>query len=149
MLLRLTNLTLGFTQKKGRVNHIWLATKIGWFSVVIDAHRPGNVLIRSRCRVDIFNLYRAHAATLSSMELPTSDESRDYRWTMSISKTNWVQLAGRLAVAVDYGSFMNEVEKNQGQANKREAYKSVYSTMYQVQLDEGSQPPKRRARKKQ
>jgi hypothetical protein len=68
---------------------------------------------------------------------------------MSISKTNWVQLADRLAFGVDYGSFMNEVEKNRGQANKREAYRAVYSAIYQVQLDEGPQPPERKERKKE
>jgi hypothetical protein len=125
MLLRLTNRFLSTTGRKAEFNHIWLATKIGWFSAVIDSHRTGHMLSGVDV-VPIFSICIAYAATLSSMELPTFNESRDYRWVMSISKTNWVQLA----LAVDYGSFMNEVAKNQGQANKREAYKAVYSAMY-------------------
>jgi hypothetical protein len=46
---------------------IWLFTKSGFYSVVIDSQNDGRMLIRSRCKADIHNLYREHAAALSSM----------------------------------------------------------------------------------
>jgi hypothetical protein len=79
---------------------MWLATVSGWFSVVVDLERPDRMLIRARCRADIFNLFEANQ-DLPSIERPTSDESRDYRWRMSIGRADWVQLAARLAEAVE------------------------------------------------
>jgi hypothetical protein len=76
------------------------------------------MLVRARCRQDIVNLYDAHAGTLSSMEKPTSDESRDYRWRMSVSREDWIVLAGRLAAAVDYSNFKSAVHDRPNQRNK-------------------------------
>src|SRR6266852_3169627 len=33
---------------------MWLATTIGWFSVVIDNQHEGQMLVRSRCKADAF-----------------------------------------------------------------------------------------------
>ena len=121
---------------------MWIASVSGWFSVVVDAQRPpGWMLVRARCRADIWNLYSAHAATLSSMEPPTSDERRDYRWRMSISKTDWVQLAARLAQMVDYPNFKSAVHRRADQANKSVPYMDIWTTMHRVQLVEGPEAP--------
>jgi hypothetical protein len=118
---------------------MWLATKSGWFSVVVDLEREYRMLIRARCRADIFNLFNANQ-DLQSIERPTSDESRDYRWRMSIGKADWVQLAARLAEAVDYSNFKNAVHDQPDQLNKGRAYLSIWRVMHDVQLAEG--PPK-------
>ena len=97
------------------------------------------MLIRARARADIFNIFDANQ-DLPSLERPTSDESRDYRWRMSISKADWVQLAARLAEAVDYANFKNAVHDQPDQLNKGRAYLSIWRIMHEVQLAEG--PPK-------
>jgi hypothetical protein len=118
---------------------MWLATVSGWFSVVVDLERPDCMLIRARCRADIFNLFEANQ-DLPSIERPTSDESRDYRWRMSIGRADWVQLAARLAEAVDYSNFKNAVHDQPDQLNKGRAYLAVWRVMHEVQIAEG--PPK-------
>jgi hypothetical protein len=78
--------------------------------VVVDLEREGRLLIRARCRADIVNLFTANQDLLS-IERLTSDESRDDRWRISISKTDWAQLAARSAEAVDYSNFKGECVK--------------------------------------
>jgi hypothetical protein len=118
---------------------MWLATVSGWFSVVVDLERPDRMLIRARCRADIFNLFEANQ-DLPSIERPTSDESRDYRWRMSIGRADWVQLAARLAEAVEYSNFKNAVHDQPDQLNKGRAYLAIWRVMHEVQIAEG--PPK-------
>jgi hypothetical protein len=65
------------------------------------------MLIRARCRADIFTFLPANQ-DLPSIEHPPSDEARDYRWRMSISRIDWVLLAARLSEAVDYSNFKVE-----------------------------------------
>jgi hypothetical protein len=115
---------------------MWLATTKGWFSVVIDDQRPGRMLVRARCRQDIMNLYNEHHDTLASMEEPTSDPSRDYRWRMSILRKDFVKLAGRLARAIDYSDFKAAVRDCPDQQNKTLAYGKVWQTMHDVQQDQ-------------
>jgi hypothetical protein len=115
---------------------MWLATVKGWFSVVIDNQRPGRMLVRARCRQDIMNLYNEHHETLMSMEEPTSDPTRDYRWRMSVLKEDFVKLAGRLAEAVTYSNFKSAVHDRKDQQNKTLAYGKLWQTMHDVQVDE-------------
>jgi hypothetical protein len=99
------------------------------------------MLVRARCKADIFNLFNANK-DLPSIERPTSDESRDYRWRVSISRADWVQLATRLAEAVDYSNFKNAVHDRSDQGNKNRAYLSVWHIMHEVQLGEDPEPLK-------
>jgi hypothetical protein len=127
---------------------MWLATKNGWFSVVIDLERPDRMLIRARARADIFNLFDANH-DFPSLERPISDESRDYRWRMSIGKADWVQLAARLAEAVDYSNFKNAVHDQPDQGNKGRAYLTIWHVMHDVQVaEEPPKPPKQKRSKR-
>ena len=53
---------------------MWIASTLGWFSIVTDLKRPGRMLVRARCCQDIFNLYGANR-DLKSIEEPTSDRA--------------------------------------------------------------------------
>jgi hypothetical protein len=105
------------------------------------------MLVRARCRTDIFNLFNA-CQDLKSIEHPTSDESRDYCWRMSIGKADWVQLAARLAEAVDYSNFKNAVHDQPDQGNKGRAYLSIWRVMREVQIAEGPPKPPKQKRSK-
>jgi hypothetical protein len=76
---------------------MWIACVDGFFSTVLDKMEPGRMLIRARCEKDIQNLYGRYRDKCRSMRKPTSDETRDYRWRLSISKRDWVKLAAELA----------------------------------------------------
>jgi hypothetical protein len=123
---------------------MWLATVFGWFSVVTDLKREDRMLIRARCRADIFNLFDANQ-DLPSIERPTSDESRDYRWRMSVSRADWLNLAGRLAASIDYSNFKNAVHDQPDQVSKGRPYLAIWRVMHEVQVAEGPpKPPKQK-----
>jgi hypothetical protein len=70
------------------------------------------------------------------MRKPTSDETRDYRYWLSISKRDWVKLADELASEVDYPNFKSAVHNRPDQANKNGPYLEIWSTMHAVQVEE-------------
>jgi hypothetical protein len=70
------------------------------------------------------------------MVKPTSDETRDYRWWLSISKRDWVKLMAELAGEVDYPNFKSAVHRRRDQENKNRPYLEIWSIMHAVQLDE-------------
>jgi hypothetical protein len=118
---------------------MWIATTSGFFSVVADSQRSDRMLIRARCRADIFNLYKAHQG-LQSMESPASDDTRDYRWRISIDRIDWIILAGRLGQEVDYPNFKAAVHQHTDQNNKYGPYLQIWSTMKGLQEREDPEP---------
>jgi hypothetical protein len=116
---------------------MWLFTTDGFFSTVIDKQEPGRMLIRARCEKDIQNLYDRYRKVCPSMREPTSDDNRDYRYRLSISKRDWVKLVAELASNVDYPNFKTAVHQRRDQENKNRPYLQIWSTMHAVQIDEG------------
>jgi hypothetical protein len=114
---------------------MWIFSKSGFYSVVIDNQQPGRMLIRARCAADIQNLWDEHHETLKSMTEPTSGETRDYRWRLSLDKTDWMRLACRLAQAIDYSNFKSECHKRPDQANKTLVYSKVWQVLHDVQRE--------------
>jgi hypothetical protein len=115
---------------------MWLATVDGFFSTVIDKMEPGRMLIRARCEKDIKNLYDPCRKACPSMRKPTSDETRDYRWRLSISKRDWVKVASALASEVDYPNFKSAVHDRPDQDNKSRPYLEIWSIMHALQAEE-------------
>jgi hypothetical protein len=128
--------TVGRTPYWGIQRNMWLATVDGFFSTVIDNQEPGRMLIRARCEKDIRNLYDRYRGKCPSMRKPTSDDTRDYRYRLSISKCDWVKLAAELASEVDYPNFKSAVHNRPDQNNKSRPYFKIWSIMHAVQLDE-------------
>ena len=119
---------------------MWIFTVIGCFSVVRDREKRGGVLVRARAKADIYNLYRKFSKK-HRMTPPRSDESRDYRWRLSMRRADWVKIVARLANEIDYTNFKDEVHKRSDQANKHSAYLSVWSALLRVQRAEDPVQP--------
>jgi hypothetical protein len=115
---------------------MWLFTETGFYSVVIDAQNQGRMLIRCRCAIDAANLWKNHHDALPSMTEPVSREDRDYRWRLSISRRDWIKLAGRLAETVQYDNFKSAVHRNPSQGSKSGSYLRIWSTMADLQRSE-------------
>ena len=94
------------------------------------------MLIRARCEKDIESLHRRYSAKCPSMRKLTSDENRDYRWRLSISKRDWVKLAAEIASEVDYPNFKSAVHDRPDQDNKSGPYLEIWSIMHALQMDE-------------
>jgi hypothetical protein len=115
---------------------VWCACTDGWFSIVKDIQEPGRMLIRARCENDINNLFTKYAKACPSMRKPTADNARDYRYRLSISKPDWVKLAGLLAESVEYPNFKSAVHQRADQQNKDAAYMEIWALMREVQYTE-------------
>lgn len=108
---------------------MWIFSKTGFYRVVVDNQNAGYMLIRSRCKADIENLYAAHHQVCPSMSQPTSNELRDYRWRLGISKADWLVLASRLADGIDYSNFKQACHNEPSQDSKSGALMAVWRTM--------------------
>jgi hypothetical protein len=113
---------------------------------------PGRMLVRARCEKDINNLFTRYGKSCRSMTPPSSDELRDYRWRLSISRQDWIKLAGKLAEEVDYSNFKMAFQERADQAHKSTAYAEIWWRMRRVQEDDGKNdarqsPAKRKVRK--
>jgi hypothetical protein len=127
---------------------MWLFTTDGFFSTVIDKMEPGRMLIRARCEKDINNLFTKYRKACPSMRKPTSDDTRDYRYRLSISKPDWVKLVAELASNVDYPNFKAAIHQRPDQENKGRPYLDIWSIMHAVQINEKrhNRKPKRTAK---
>jgi hypothetical protein len=119
---------------------MWIASTIGWLSVVRDRQTKGGVLVRPRAKADIDNLHRRFGKRYK-MTQPRSDETRDYRWRVSMKRRDWVKIVAQLASEVDYCNFKSAVHARPDQSNKDSAYLSVWSAMLAVQRAEDPVPP--------
>jgi hypothetical protein len=59
---------------------------------------------------------------VAEYDRPISREDRDYRWRLSISRRDWIKLAGRLAETVQYDNFKSAVHRNPSQGSKSGSY---------------------------
>jgi hypothetical protein len=121
---------------------MWIATPIGFFSVVKNALVKGEVLIRARCKADIWNLYRNYSTAYKAkgkryqMTRPKSDATRDYMWRISMKQRAWAAISYKLSMAIDYTNFKSEVHRHPDQDNKSSAYMTVWSALHKVQMAE-------------
>ena len=106
---------------------MWVMTTVGFYSVVEDREREGNVLVRARDRGDI----DAIAARLGDAEV-LATPSRDYAFRVSVPRAAWADALRELAEEVDYDNFKSAVGARQGHARAR-VYGSVWQTLLALQ----------------
>jgi hypothetical protein len=114
---------------------MWIFTVKGFYSAVADAQKPGQVLVRARCKADIWNLYRGYHDRFA-MTRPKADERRDYRWRLGMKRKDFARLAAALAHEITYQNFKDEVHHRKDQENKAGPYMEVWSAMRQAQRAE-------------
>ena len=130
---------------------MWTGTVIGWFDAVKDRDVKGGVIVKARCKEDIWNVYRQFAAGYNGkkkgkgrrykMSRPVSNQKWDYRYGIRMQKRVWAQIMYRLTMRIDYSYFKGAVNERPDQANKHSAYLSIWSAMLRVQqAEEAAQP---------
>lgn len=126
---------------------MWTATTIGWFDAVRDRDTKTGMLIKARCKEDIWNLYRQFAIGHNGkkgkgrrykMSRPVSHVKWDYRYGIKMERRVWAQIVYRLAMRIDYSLFKGAVDARPDQKNKHSAYLTIWSTMLRVQHAEES-----------
>lgn len=121
---------------------MWIASTIGWFDVVKDRDVKGGVIIKARCKADIWNLYRQFSNARKGkgrrfkLGKPISSKQWDYRYGIKCQKRVAAQIIYRLAMQIDYSLFKGAVHDRPDQHNKTSAYLTIWSTMLRVQQHE-------------
>jgi hypothetical protein len=77
------------------------------------------------------------------MEPSTLEEAGDYRWSLSITKEDWVTLVGKLAAALNYSNFKDAVHERKDQRSKAAAYLEIWRVMRQVEFDDDERGARR------
>jgi hypothetical protein len=106
---------------------MWIASTIGFFSVVQDRKDQDRLVVRSRVASDLDRLRDTYLPTLSDTE--TSDD-RDYRYRGRVSKSDLGMAIFDLIGAIDYHNFKDEVKHLQGAPRA-----AIYSKFWMAGLD--------------
>jgi len=107
---------------------MWLATTIGFFSVVGHADDTDTVLVRARAREDLDALRRRYLPDLEIVE----NHGSDYRFRAYMRRDEWEYAAQRLAADIDYPNFKNAVAERQG-PERAHLYSRVWAALRELQ----------------
>ena len=102
------------------------------------------MLVRARYWSDIRNLHERFKNDYV-MTTPAASESRDYRWRISLKRSDWAKIITTRSAEIDYTKFKSEIEKHADQHDKLNSYLIIWSVMLRLQkLDSPSwkKPPK-------
>lgn len=120
---------------------MWLTTELGFFSVVEDTRKPGNVQIRARAEAHI----RALAKFINNAEPRKRHGWNPFRWTHtpnadyafrgSFPKRRWATLVGELVMASTAENFKNTIHEGIGKDDPEfnTALMTMWNAMYRYQ----------------
>ena len=110
---------------------MWIATPIGFFSVVQKPFEPNGVLtVRARAIEDLENLRKNYLG--HNMSQIITDKRADYHYRATTTTEAWAVALASMARDIDYSNFKNEVKAVQG-AERAGIYGRVWSALYEIQ----------------
>lgn len=112
---------------------MWIASKLGFFSVVQKA--SGEWHIRARVRQDLVNLIRvAYSNTAEVVAQIEEWPAADYRWRLIVRDADeFAGLVTSLADTVTYANFKAEVGETPDQEEKLPAYHQLWHALHELQ----------------
>ncbi len=108
---------------------MWIASKLGWFSIV--EKEKGQFHVRARVRKDLENLIKASRIVSMIQEWPGAD----YRYRVIVNRKHLHQIYGALESSVDYRNFKSEIAVTPDQCDKLGAYHTIWAQMAALQED--------------
>ena len=106
---------------------MWLATKVGFFSIV--RKNKDEYHVRARMRSDLVELMEL--AEIES-ELFESDHS-DYRFRLVVDEKTVQIIGGKLFAEIDYDNFKDRIYDSPTQRVKSDAYGDIWATIWGFQ----------------
>ena len=88
---------------------MWICLIDAFVSIVEDAPRPGNLLVRARQRKHLV----AFTSPLYRQGKITSDKQRDYRFRVSLEREDVQELLRHHGNNLDYGNFKASVRERE------------------------------------
>ncbi len=108
---------------------MWIFTLDGFFSAVQDRNDPGQIMVRSRLRVDLEKM-------LARLEMKETEilawVGTDYAYRVFIPRSAWRGYLEMMSDGLDYTNFKAAVVEHQDQGRSA-AYYSVWRRLYDWQ----------------
>ena len=104
---------------------MWLATKIGWFSIVRKS--AGETHVRARSKNDLGNLVKACCQEPLPKILVT--HHNDYCCRIIVSPEEATRIVTKLAEQIDYDNFKGVISDTPDQADKLHRYHDIHGIM--------------------
>ena len=109
---------------------MWIATKVGFFSIVRKDEKDFHV--RARLRPDLVELMDLAGIESEIFE----SEYADYRFRIVVDSDTVRKIGVILFEEIDYDNFKNTIHDSSTQHEKCEAYDNIWSLMWALQEDE-------------
>jgi hypothetical protein len=106
---------------------MWIATKVGFFSIV--KKKEDEFHVRARMRSDLVELMKLSEI---ESELFESDHT-DYRFRLVVDRKTVELIGTKLFAEIDYSNFKNRVSESPTQRDKSDAYGDIWATMWGIQ----------------
>jgi len=106
---------------------MWVICARGFYSVVENRNRAGELLVRARVREDL----EALRDLLPGVDVEETPE-RDYRFRVSVPHEDWALAVAELAREIDYPNFKDAVAERQGR-ERAHVYSGVWGTLLALQ----------------
>ena len=106
---------------------MWIASKLGYFSVV---KKGRDYHVRARVKRDLHNLLQA--AGMVGVGIISSENS-DYKYRVVIDREYQIRLFDALRDSIDYLNFKSVVAKTPDQRAKLQSYHAIWSEMQKHQ----------------
>lgn len=101
---------------------IWLATTLGFYSVV---EKRGGITVRARTARDLDNLVEAARLDAKVLYYPCAD----YQFRVLLDRAGLKQMMAALSETIDYPNFKEKIMSSDSQAEKEPYYLSVWERM--------------------
>jgi len=116
---------------------MWIATKIGFYSIVLRPEKEGsknNVYhIRARTGADIDAVISLLEPVLKRALQLFQTPDVDYHWRIILKPEELASALAAMAATVDYPNFKNEIYNSDTQAAKLDAYSELWTALYDLQ----------------
>ena len=106
---------------------MWIATKVGFFSIVRKDNDEYHV--RARVRSDLVELMELAGVECELFE----SKNADYRFRLVIDQETLEVIGAKLFAQIDYGNFKNRILESETQCEKASAYGDIWATMWGIQ----------------
>lgn len=110
---------------------MWIASKLGWFSIVEKS--PDEFHVRARVKTDLVKLRQASGMVFTIHLWPGAD----YRYRFVVNGEQLDRIFKALRESIDYSNFKSEIAATPDQRGKLHSYHDIWAIMmrHQAQKD--------------
>lgn len=113
---------------------MWLFTQRGFYSIVEDRQKPGNLLVRSRHWGDLANFLPLVSVKGEPRWQIVRTPDADYPYRLSLPRDLVKHAVMQLAGEIDYGNFKDQIHATPDQSGKNRVYMKIWAAMRDAQI---------------